>query len=229
MENLPDEVRSVCADHFEKLATLQDDAVFNDKFKSEIDSSVAAIKVISTYLTQYRTDPFSADEVRSAVSRLKKKKASDLCAEHIILGACCLTPILVMLFNSILELSYIPTSFKEGMVFPVTKKGKDHRLTANYTGITITSIMGKVLEHIIQHRLRNQIEHKQSKQQRGFTKGSSSTNAALILTEAIAEAKDNNRELFVASLYAKKAFDVIYQNAMLHKLFFEGLDPVFGT
>ena len=224
----PDEVRSVWADHFEKLATPQDDEVFNDKFRSEIDSSVAAIKVISTYLAQETTDPFSADEVRSAVSRLKKKKASDLenlCAEHIILGACCSTPVLVMLFNSILELSYIPTSFKEGVVVPVPKKGKDHCHTDNYRGITITSIIGKVLEHAIQYRLRNQIEHKQSKQQRGFTKGSSSTNAALILTEAIAEAKDNNRELFVASLDAKKAFDVVYQNAMLYKLFFEGLDP----
>ena len=185
----PDEVRSVWADHFEKLATPQDDAVFNDKFRSEIDSSVAAIKVISTYLAQETTDPFSADEVRSAVSRLKTKKASDLCAEHIILRACCLTPVLVMLFNSILELSYIPTSFKEGMVVPVPKKGKDHRLTDNYRGITITSIIGKVLEHAIQHRLRNQIEHKQSIQQRGFTKGSSSTNAALILMKPLQKQK----------------------------------------
>ncbi len=56
-------------------------------------------------------------------------------------------------------------------------------------------------------------------------KGFTFQKTALILTETISEAKDSNKELFVASLDAKKAFDVVYQNAMLRKLFFDGLDP----
>ena len=105
--------------------------------------------------------PFSSDEITTAVSRLKRKKAADLenlslaadlenlSAEHIIFGASSWTPVLVLLLNAILT-SHIPKSFKEGMIIPVPKKGKDHRLTDNYRGITITSIVGKVLEHTIQ-------------------------------------------------------------------------------
>ena len=66
----------------------------------------------------------------------------------------------------------------EAMIIPIIKKDKDNRLTDNYRGITITLVIEKVLEHAIQYRLRSLIEHRQSRQQRGFTKGSSSTNAA---------------------------------------------------
>ena len=45
------------------------------------------------------------------------------------------------------------------------------------------------------------------------------------MTETVAEAVDDNKEGFRASLDAKKAFDVVYKNAMLHKLFYDGLDP----
>ena len=224
----PDDVRRTWADHFEMLATPQLDPAFDEKFKAEIDESVSVIQLISKYMAEESIVPFSPDEITTAISRLKRKKAADLenlSAEHIIFGADRLTPVLVLLFNAILKSSHIPKSFKEGMIIPVPKKGKDHRLTDNYRGITITSIVGKVMEHIIQQRLRTQVEHNQSKQQRGFTSGSSSTNAALIMTETIAEAVDDNKELFIASLDAKKAFDVVYQNAMLHKLFYDGLDP----
>ena len=52
----------------------------------------------------------------------------------------------------------------------------------------------------------------QSKFQRGFTKNSSSINAALTVTEAQKEAKMNRQNLHLVTLDACKAFDVVWQD-----------------
>ena len=56
-------------------------------------------------------------------------------------------------------------------------------------------------------------------------KGTSSTCADFLVSEVVAEAEDIKSERFVASLDARKAFDVVYQTTVLHKLFYSGLDP----
>ena len=69
---------------------------------------------------------------------------------------------------------------------------------------------------------------KQNKLQRGFTKGVSPTNAALILTEAIAESKDTKRPIYATFVDATKAFDVVWHSSMLVKLFNYGLKILHG-
>ena len=63
----------------------------------------------------------------------------------------------------------------------------------------------------------------QNSLQRGFTKGTSPLYTALLLTEAIAESKDLKQPLFSAFLDASKAFDVVWHNSMLRKLYLYGL------
>ena len=112
----------------------------------------------------------------------------------------------------------------EGYIIPIAKKGKDSLLQDNYRGITIT--IGKLLEHILLNRIKPQMDTHQSNLQKGFTKGYSSTNAALLVTELIDNAKDEHRELYLASLDARKAFDMVYHNSLLGKLYLAGIDPV---
>ena len=71
-------------------------------------------------------------------------------------------------------------------------KGKDSLLQDNYRGITITNTIGKLLEHIILNRIKPQLDTHQSNLQKGFMKGCSSTNATLLVTELINDAKDEH-------------------------------------
>ena len=64
----------------------------------------------------------------------------------------------------------------------------------------------------------------QSGLQFGFTEGRSPTMASLILTEAISEAKATRTPLYVASLDAKKAFDVVDHDRLRIKLFNTGIN-----
>ena len=50
-------------------------------------------------------------------------------------------------FNSIIEMEEIPPMFKSGLLSPVYKGGgKDPFLTTNYHGITVNSVLSKLLE-----------------------------------------------------------------------------------
>ena len=51
--------------------------------------------------------------------------------------------------------------------------------------------------------------------QRGFMEGCSSVNAAFILMECIAEAKDSQETLLVTMLNASKAFSVVAHNLLM--------------
>ena len=58
------------------------------------------------------------------------------------------------MFNVILELEDIPSSFKEGIILPIYKgKGKDPLLQSSYRGITLTSVMAKTFEFVLLDRL----------------------------------------------------------------------------
>ena len=95
------------------------------------------------------------------------------------------------------------------MTIPILKEDKSSILHDNYRGITvIASTIGKIFEHIILDRLYPVTSALQSDLQKDFTDGSSSIIAALMVSEIMNEAIDTESELFIASLDARKAFDV---------------------
>ena len=78
--------------------------------------------------------------------------------------------------------------------------------------------MGKLLEKAWLLRANPIILSKQSKLQRGFTPKCSSTNAALMITESIAEAKDNKTPLYATFLDVTKAFDVVQHSILMNDI-----------
>ena len=73
--------------------------------------------------------------------------------------------------------------------------------------------MNKILEVIIRERVCAITDPIQNQMQRGLTKNTS--NAALLLTEAIAESTSVKQPLFVTLLDVKTAFDVVWQESLL--------------
>ena len=83
---------------------------------------------------------------------------------------------------------------------------------------TITSVIKKILEKILLQPIRAIIEPQMNNLQRGFTPGSSATNTALLVSEAIAEKRDQGKPLYALFLDASKAFDLVYHYGMLNSI-----------
>ena len=62
-------------------------------------------------------------------------------------------------------------------------------------------------------------ETKYSCLQRGFTSNTTSLSADLLVSELMTDAKDAGKNLFLASLDASKAFDVVNHASLLRRLF----------
>jgi hypothetical protein len=107
---------------------------------------------------------------------------------------------------------------KRGILTPVYKKGgKPLDDPGSYRGITVCSLLSKVLEQFMAVHSDQIFLPSQSRLQCGFTAGLSPAYAALIMSEAIVEQKDTKKPLYVATLDAKKAFDVVDHSSLLWK------------
>lgn len=169
--------------------------------------------------------PVSQVEVTSALKKLNNNKAADimgLTSEHFKLAGMELTEFLTSFLNYIISNKSVSVVLKEGILSPVYKKG-DPSNPGNYRGITVTPVLLKILEHILNARHNRIYQDTQSRLQKGFTSGCSSLNAAFILSECILEAASCKQDLYLTTLDTQKAFDVVDQNSLLRKLYLDGI------
>ena len=168
----------------------------------------------------------STDEVEKAVKNLNKRKSPDIdniTAEHLQLAPRECMQTLTLIINKIFHEGKIPGPCKSGFKIPIAKKGKDSKYPTNYRGITITALMGKVVEHLIQALIQDILQSSTSNLQFGFTPGLSPTMATLVLYEALATAKANKTTILAGALDAQKAFDVVRHDILKNKLYNSGV------
>jgi hypothetical protein len=170
--------------------------------------------------------PITEFEVKQAIQSLKKRKAADgydLAAEHLQHAPGVVSEFLTPMMNKVLETGKVPPKLKEGLVHPIHKKGKPKDVAGNYRGITITPLIGKVIDKVALLHQQISTPGRDHDLQFGFTPGKSGVHAAFILNECITESRDKGEPLYVASLDVQKAFDVMRHESLLDKLSSQGL------
>ena len=210
------------ATYFENLSRREEEGP-NTAKETELD-----LMRIQSYIKRDRTE-FTASNLKTALSRLKSNKAADLRGHHAELLKK-LSPmardILLSIINKILKSGCIPAVLKEAYKIVLPKPGKNHGLMDNYRGITMASVILKVMEMMwLQNNNEECIDQDISDLQFGFTANRSPSMASLLLTEAILEAKSTKKPLHIISLDARKAFDVVDHTILKQKLFQAGIQP----
>ena len=211
--------------HFEKLATRTSNDMYDENYQELVSFDRLLIEDI--FSSRSSTCPnVTATEVSKIVMSFKNNKAQDmrgLAAEHLKFSPD-IVFYLAQILNYILQTGYVPKQLKEGVLTPVLKKDKDPSLPISYRGITVLSILGKLLEKVILKKSDPILSINQSRLQRGFTRNSSSVNAALIITETQNEVVDLREDLYLVALDAAKAFDVVWQDSLMRKIYNAGVD-----
>ena len=86
------------------------------------------------------------------MSKFKTGKASGsfITAEHILYGSPFLVVHLHLLFNSLIQLGYVPSDFLKGVITPIIKDAEgDSSSVENYRGITLSNVFAFLFEHAI--------------------------------------------------------------------------------
>ena len=210
------ELLDAWADHFQELGLpLHDDS---DNYYQQVVQDIATINT----LLQDTPPTFSYDDVKEAIKKLNRNRAADpqrLMAEHLKFAPPSLISSLVDLFNAMTTHRYVPASLTCGDLITVPKKGKDNLVPGNHRGITITSVLCKTLEHLLMSRVKSVLRQNQHELQFGFSSKLSPGLAALVCTEILCNNYDNKKTTYTSTLDVQKAFDCVWHESVMRKLF----------
>ena len=118
----------------------------------------------------------------------------------------------------------IPKSLKSVIILSLFKgKGAKANNKDNYRGITLFPTLCKIYEMILLNRLNNFAAHKDffSEIQFGFLEGVGCTEALFTILETINHMLELGRKVFSCFLDVRKAFDTVWIDRILYKLFSE--------
>jgi len=221
----PDGICDGFREHFKLLA---DKKVMSNADTEETSVNCSRIPIIEDLCgSNPNVQPVTLEELKKIISSFKNGKSQDpsnLTAEHLKYAGDNTINLLAQIINYMLTTKYVPSALTKGILTPILKKQKDKTSANNYRGITVTSILCKLLEKVWLLRAEPILDPKQNQMQRGFTKNTSPSNAALLVTESINEAKDKKEPIYVTLLDVSKAFDVVDHEILMEELFHAGIE-----
>lgn len=133
--------------------------------------------------------------------------------------------VLMCLYNKVWTEGIIPRGWKESIIIPIKKPGKDPQIPSSYRPIALTSQMGKTMERIINDRLVYTVETKGLIQnyQSGFRRGRGTMDPLVYLEDAIRRAQVNKESVVAVFFDIEKAYDMMWKEGLLIKLSHMGI------
>ena len=130
-----------------------------------------------------------------------------------------LTPILQTLLQKSLDTGELPTDWRDANISSIYKKGDKH-LPENYRPVSLTSVICKILEHIICRHLLKHLESNKilTNLNHGFRSGYSCETQLITTLDDLLNEHNKGHQVDIAILDFSKAFDTVPHNKLLHKL-----------
>uniref|UniRef100_A0A1B0CHA5 Putative reverse transcriptase-like protein n=1 Tax=Lutzomyia longipalpis TaxID=7200 RepID=A0A1B0CHA5_LUTLO len=208
-------------DQFYKAHTTTMSFNSSEELKSKISSSLN----LFNYLKPAKQEMYSLEmsEIKQIVKSLKKRKAP---------GADAIYPIMIKnfppialewlfaIFGLCMSIGYFPRAWKQAVVVPVPKPGKDHSLASSYRPISLLSTLGKIFEKIILKRLDHFISVNNiiRDEQFGFRRGHSTTHQLVRISSSIKKGLSQKRSTGMVIFDIEKCFDTIWHDAVVYKM-----------
>ena len=173
-----------------------------------------------------RTDAFDMEEYLEAKKAIKEGKnyGEDEIPPEVI-KRYTIDDLILYFCNQALLNYQKPNYWSILNLIPVPKSG-DLCLTANYGGISLSSIVAKTYNRTLLNRIRPHLDDKLRPNQCGFREKRSTTEQILALRRIIEGIEDKNLSAVVTFIDFKKAFDTIHQGKMIKILKAYGIPDI---
>ena len=170
-------------------------------------------------------EPLQHEEVAKVCSRLKEGTSGVLIDyEHVLFAGPSLWKHLFCLFQEFFLNGSICAILKTGIILPLFKgRGAKANNQENYKGITLFPTLCKIYEIILLNRLEKYASHNHyfSEMQFGFQEGVGCIEAPFTILETINHMLERGSKIFGCFLDVRKAFDTLWIDGLLYKLFTE--------
>jgi hypothetical protein len=128
---------------------------------------------------------------------------------------------LVKIFNAIVDIGHIPQEWKNANIILLLKPKKEKKVPSSYRPISLLSCLGKVLEKIVKQRLIKELDERRILpiHQAGF-RSKMSTMYNIIRLERFADEKLKKKQHAAVIFFdIKAAFDSVWHNGLIYKLY----------
>ena len=129
---------------------------------------------------------------------------------------------LTRLFNIAWESVTVPKEWQTGVVVPLFKKG-DQRVCANYRGIILLSLPGKVYSKVLERRVRPIVEPQIEEEQCGFCPGRGTTDQLFTLARILEGAWEYAHPVYMCFVDLEKAYDRVPREKLWEVLWEYGI------
>ena len=214
----------VLVGHFQKLGCPLDDPSFDSEFRDFITRQVDEWREPRNHVTVAgQDDAFAESEVEHALSKMKCGKAVDkegFVVELFKAGGSAVIKALTLLFNTVLESKDVPATWRQGYVVSIFKAG-DRCDAANYRGITVLSVVGKIFANVVRVRLAKVVSL--SETQAAFRPGRSCADHVYTVSQLLQALKRAGLDTYAFFLDIQKAYDTVWRYGLYYKLYLKGV------
>ena len=210
-------------DSYEEVSSIQ----VPDERKREIHKEIKEHQV-QPNPPDYMNTPFNAHELEDALKDLKDKKShgSDKIPNEMLkhMGPKAKSK-LIGLYNNIWKEGIVPEKWREAVMVPMYKKGKERSKTTSYRPISLTSCVGKLMERLIYSLLVWHLEKKNIliPEQCGFRHHRSTEDQDAYIAQHIEDGFQDKRHTLAVWIDTKKAFDKVWKDGLRLKLHKSGI------
>ena len=202
---------NILYDHFHNL----------NKAKSKVNTNTPEILIQNN--NEIINKAFTKDEIYKHINSLKNNKSpgvDNILNEFLKYCPNELLPVIVKLFNIVLDSGIIPSEWTIGVIKPLYKNKGDINDVNNYRGITLLSCIGKLFTSVLNSRLYSYLTNENilGNEQAGFRPKHSTLDHIFALHILSKSYIDQNKQLFCAFVDYSKAFDFIDRTYLWQKL-----------
>ena len=221
-------ILSTWEEHFKSLSTVSEDMF---PALSCVKEQIMPMMTASFENCDSLLDvPFCAEEIDAVLRKLKSSRSAGhdmLQAEHLKYGGPILRRWIEQICNSIADLESVPDSLKTGIIIPVyIGGGKDPLDTNSYRGITLTSVLAKVLESLLLTRLLTHLSERgiPHLNQTAYRKRVSCAEAIFSTLEVISQHSQKNEKMYMCFFDLQKAFDSVLYPILFKRVYDSGVN-----
>lgn len=170
----------------------------------------------------------SFEDVVKGMIKLKRGKSDSIQgikSDNFIHGGNRLKVMISLLLSSMVNHGCCPSYFSKSTVIPIPKNTRKSMTSSdNYRGITLSSILGKILDYILLHKYSHVFYS--SEMQFGFKPGLSTATCSTVVNEIIEYFNNQGTNVYCVMLDASKAFDRVEFIKLFRLLLRKGLCPL---
>ena len=169
------------------------------------------------------TAPFTMAELTTALKKLKtgKSPGKDVIMNSMIknLGFAAKSKLLEI-YNKSWETGKFPDKWREAIIVPIWKKGKDKSKKASYRPISLLCCFGKVMERTVNARLLRHLEQNNllGDYQSAYRKNRSTDDQLEVLAQEVENAFQMRHKVLAVFIDLTSAFDKVWKDGLLLKL-----------